>query len=159
LTISVRDARLPRDEPAILSYIRDLQDYEAAFEPNRRTGPVFAVDHWREIQHRCAQKHGAIFIAEQDGAAVGWAFAHEEHGELFITEPERRHGFIAELYVVPAARGAGHGKALIAACEAWSRERGHSWLMIGVLASNARAIRAYEGAGYSPYTILMRRYL
>ena len=66
-------------------------------------------------------------------------------------EPERRHGFIAELYVVPSARGAGHGRALIAACEAWSRARGHKLMTIGVLAGNAGAVRAYEGAGYAPY--------
>ena len=57
------------------------------------------------------------------------------------------------------ARGQGHGKALIAACEGWSRSRGHTLLTIGVLAKNAHAIRAYEGAGYAPYTVIMRRYL
>jgi GNAT superfamily N-acetyltransferase len=90
---------------------------------------------------------------------VGWAFAYEEHGELFITEPERRHGFLAEIFVMPDARGKGLGRALIAACEDWARGRGHQLLTIGVLANNARAIRAYEGAGYAPYTLMLRRYL
>lgn len=157
--MAVREARLPRDEPAILSFIQQLQDYESAFEPNRSRAPDFAVAHWRHVQHVCAEKHGAMFIAEQDTAPVGWAFTHEEHGELFIAEPERRHGFIAELFVVASARGAGHGKALITACEAWSRARGHSVMTIGVLAGNARAIRAYEGAGYNHYQHIMRRYL
>jgi GNAT superfamily N-acetyltransferase len=156
--LTIRDARLPQDEPAILAYIRQLQDYEAHFEPNRRRDPNFAADHWRDVQHRCAEKHGTMFIAEQDGNPVGWAFAYEEHGELFIAEPERRHGFLAEIYVLPSARGAGHGKALIQACEAWSRTRGHRLMTIGVLAGNTRAIRAYEGAGYAPYTMMMRRY-
>ncbi len=39
--MTVRDARLPQDEPAILSFITGLQDYEAAFEPNRRRDPGF----------------------------------------------------------------------------------------------------------------------
>lgn len=155
----VREARLPVDEPAILSFIQGLQDYEAAFEPNRRRDPGFAADHWRNVQHVCAEKHGTILVAEQDGAPVGWAFAYEEHGELFIAEPERRHGFLAEIYVAPPARGAGHGTALIEASEGWSRARGHKLMTIGVLAGNARAIRAYEGAGYAPYTVVMRRYL
>ena len=100
-----------------------------------------------------------MFIAEQGGKPVGWAFAHEEHGELFIAEPERRHGFLAEIYVAPQARRAGHGRALIAACEGWSRGRGHRLLTIGVLAGNDAAIRAYAGSGYAPYVSLMRRYL
>ena len=157
--MGVREARLPQDEPAILAYIQQLQDYELPFEPNRSRAPDFAVEHWRHVQHICAEKHGAFFIAEQGGNPVGWAFTHEEHGELFIREPERRHGFLAELYVVPSARGAGHGRALIEACEAWSRDRGHTVMTIGVLAPNARAIRAYEGVGYAPYVSLMRKYL
>jgi len=103
--MSVREARLPADEPAILSFITGLQDFEAAFEPNRRRDPAFAADHWRDAQHRCAQKHGIMLIAEDAGKAVGWAFAYEEHGELFITEPERRHGFLAEIFVMPAKTG------------------------------------------------------
>jgi GNAT superfamily N-acetyltransferase len=157
--MTIRDARLPRDEAAILSFIDGLQDYEAAFEPNRRRDPDFAADHWRDVQHRCAEKHGAMFIAEMDGKAAGWAFAYEEHGELFIAEPERRHGFLAELFVTPEARGKGLGRALIEACEGWSRGRGHKLMTIGVLAKNARAVRAYEGSGYAPYVTLMRRYL
>ncbi len=160
----IREARLPADEPAILSFINGLQDYEAGFEPNRRRDPAFAADHWRDAQHRCAEKHGILLIAEDfvpevGTKAVGWAFAYEEHGELFIAEPERRHGFLAEIFVMPEARGKGLGRALIAGCEDWSRGRGHKLLTIGVLAGNARAIRAYEGAGYAPYTVTMRRYL
>ena len=155
----IRAARLPRDEPAILSFINGLQDHEAAFEPNRRRDPNFAADHWRELQHRCAEKHGIMLVAEQDGKAVGWAFAHDQSGDLFVIEPERRHGHIAELYVLPEARGKGLGRALIEGCEGWARERGHKLLMIGVLAKNPGAIRAYEGAGYAPYGLMMRRYL
>ena len=157
--MTVRDARLPQDEPAILSFINALQDYEAAFEPNRRRDPDFAADHWREAQHRCAEKHGQMLIAEEDGKAVGWAFAYEEQGELFITAPERRHGFLAEIYVLPEVRGKGVGTALIEACESWSRGRGHKLLTINVLSKNGRAIRAYEGAGYEPYTQTLRKYL
>jgi GNAT superfamily N-acetyltransferase len=159
LIISIREARLPADEPAILSFIAGLQDYEAAFEPDRRRDPSFAADHWRELQHRCAESHGIFLIAEQAGKPVGWAFAHDTPGYLFVVEPERRHGSLAELYVLPGARGQGHGRALIAACEDWARNRGHKLLTVGVLSKNARAIRSYEGAGFSPYTSIMRRYL
>jgi GNAT superfamily N-acetyltransferase len=156
---SVRDARLPQDENAILAFINGLQDHEASFEPDRRRDPDFAVEHWRELQHRCAEKHGIMLIAEEGGKPVGWAFAHDQNAELFVVEPERRHGFLAELYVAPEARGKGLGRALIEGCETWARGRGHKLLQVGVLARNARAIRSYEGAGYGAYGITMRRYL
>jgi GNAT superfamily N-acetyltransferase len=157
--MSIRDAHLPQDEAAILAFIAGLQDYESRFEPNRRRDPDFPADHWRDAQERCAEHHGHMLIAESDGKSVGWAFAYEQQDELFIAEPERRHGFLAEIFVIPEARGQGHGKALIEGCEAWSRARGHALLTINVLAKNARALRAYEGAGYAPYTLTLRRYL
>jgi GNAT superfamily N-acetyltransferase len=155
----IRHARLPQDEPAILGFIDGLQTYEAGFEPDRRRDPNFVAEHWRELQHRCAEKHGTMLIAEDGGTPVGWAFAHDARGELYVVEKDRNHGFLAELYVVPEARGKGLGRALIEACEAWARERGHKLLTVGVLASNGRAIRSYEGAGYAAYGITMRRYL
>jgi len=164
LTIKVREARLPADEPAILSFITGLQDYEAAFEPDRRRDSDFVVEHWRALQHRCAERHGIMLIAEDlipevGGKPVGWAFAHDEKAEVFVVEPERTHGFLAELFLLPQARGKGLGRALIEGCEAWARERGHKLLTVGVLAKNPAAIRAYEGAGYAPYVTIMRRYL
>jgi GNAT superfamily N-acetyltransferase len=136
-----------------------LQDYEAAFEPDRRRDPDFAVEHWRALQHRCAERHGIMLIAEEGGKPVGWAFAQDEKAEVFVVEPERSHGFLTELFLMPQARGKGLGRALIEACEAWARERGHKLLTVGVLSHNRSAIRAYEGAGYAPYVTIMRRYL
>jgi GNAT superfamily N-acetyltransferase len=156
---SIRDARLPADEAAILSFINGLQDHEAAFEPDRRRDPDFAREHWRELQRRQAEKHGIILIAEDAGVPVGWAFAYDETAEVFVIEADRHHGFLAELYVVPEARGKGLGRALIEGCEAWARGRGHKLLTVGVLAKNLSAIRAYEGAGYAPYWVTLRRYL
>lgn len=156
---TIRVARLPADEAAILSFITGLQDYEAAFEPNRRRDPGFAQEHWRELQRRHAEKHGIFLIAEDAGVPVGWACAHDEMGELFVIQAERLHGYLAELFVSPQARGRGLGRALIEGCEAWARGRGHKLLTIGVLARNPSAVRAYEGTGYEPYSINMRRYL
>ena len=117
------------------------------------------MEHWRELQRRHAEKHGIILIAEDAGVPVGWAFAHDTTAELFVIDAERHHGTLAELYVVPQARGKGLGRALIEGCEAWARGRGHKLLTVGVLTKNPSAIRAYEGAGYTPYWVTLRRYL
>ena len=157
--MSVREANLPQDEPAILSFLHGLQDYEAEFEPNRRRDPEWAVEHWRESQHRVAERHGIMLIAEEAGRPVGWAMAYDARAELFVVENERQHGYLAELYVMPEARGQGHGRALMDACADWARERGHKVLMVGVQSPNALAIRSYRGAGFEPYALTMRRYL
>ncbi len=146
------EARLPADEPAILSFIDGLQDYEAGSSPIAAAIPI-SSEHWREVQHRCAEKHGIMLIAEDEGRPMGWAFAHDQNAELFVAAPERRHGYLAEIFLMPQARGKGLGRALIAACEDWARGRRLTLLTIGVLAKNPAAIRAYEGVGYEPYIV------
>jgi len=154
----IRAARLPEDEPAILSFIWSLQTFENAFEPNRRLDPDFAAEHWPDVRAQAAAR-GAIFVAENDGVTVGWAFVLEEAGDLFVAEKQRRYGFVAELFVAETARGQGHGRALIAACEDWTRARGMAVLMIGVLTGNDRAAAVYRRDGFAPYNLFMRKYL
>ncbi|MGZ5922353.1 MAG: N-acetyltransferase family protein [Rhizomicrobium sp.] len=154
----IRAARLPDDEPAILSFIWGLQKFENAFESNRRLDPAFAAEHWADVQVQAAAR-GAIFIAESGGQPVGWAFVLEEPGDLFVAEKERRHGFVAELFVEPQARGRGNGRALIAACEDWTRARGMAVLIIGVLSGNGKAAAMYQRDGFAPYNLFLRKYL
>jgi len=156
--MTIRAVRLPDDEPAILSFIWGLQKFENAFEPNRRLDPGFADQHWADVRRQAAER-GGFFIAEADGRAVGWAFVVEEAGDLFVKQSERRYGFVAELFVEASARGQGHGRALIAACEDWSRRRGMTVLIIGVLTGNDKAAAVYQRDGFAPYNLFMRKYL
>jgi GNAT superfamily N-acetyltransferase len=142
----IRTARLPDDEPAILSFIWGLQKFERDFEANRRLDSDFATEHWADARVHAATR-GAIFIAENDGRPVGWAIVLEEAGDLFVEKRERRYGFVAELFVEASARGQGHGRALIKACEGWSRGRGMSVLIIGVLTGNDKAAAVYKRDG------------
>jgi GNAT superfamily N-acetyltransferase len=154
----VRPAILPDDEPAILSFIQGLQDFEHGFEPDRRLDADFIPDHWADVQAK-ADARGALFIAEVTGKPVGWAFVLEEPGDLFVRAEERRHGFIAELFVAEEARGQGHGRALIEACAQWTKARGLIALIINVLAKNGKAAAVYERDGFAPYNVNLRKYL
>ena len=156
--MTIRLARLPDDEPAILSFIWGLQKFEHEFEPNRRLDPSFAAEHWPVMRARALER-GDIFIAEADGKPVGWALVLDEAGDIFVEAAERRHGFIAELFVEDSARGQGHGRALIAACEDWTRARGLNVLIINVLAGNDKAIAVYDRDGFAPYNLNLRKYL
>jgi GNAT superfamily N-acetyltransferase len=66
---------------------------------------------------------------------------------------------VAELFVEASARGQGYGRALIAACENWSRSRGMAVLIIGVLVGNGKAAAVYQRDGFAPYNLFMRKYL
>jgi GNAT superfamily N-acetyltransferase len=156
--MTIRAARLPDDEPAILSFIWGLQKFENAFEANRRLDSAFATEHWPVMRARAVER-GAIFIAETDGKPVGWALVLDEPGDIFVEQVERRHGFIAELFVADSARGQGHGRRLIGACENWTRARGLNVLIINVLTGNGKAIAIYQRDGFAAYNSNLRKYL
>ena len=156
----IRLARLPEDKPALLRFIIGLQRFEHAIEPDRRVDSDVAEEFYAIITDRIAKKNGCMLIAESsDGQALGWAAACEEDNEIYVHAEEKTYGHIAELYVIEEFRGRGIGRALIAACEDWARERGLKVIMIGVLARNPRAHSVYRGEGFADYATLLRKYL
>jgi GNAT superfamily N-acetyltransferase len=124
---SIRDAQWPRDEKAVLAFIDGLQRYEHRFEPNRRIDAAVAVEYRDVLMKAVAEKGGIVRVAEADGHAVGWAMGWPELDALYVVEHERRTFYISELYVEDGMRGWGIGRALIASCEDWARDRASSF--------------------------------
>lgn len=155
--ITVRPARLPDDKPDILRFIDGLQAYEAEFESDRRLDAAYAEDQYAALVKQT--ENGGFLIAEKDGAAIGWAAIHEYESPVYVVPAARRSAMICELYVDAAARGQGAGRALLAACEEWTRARGLRTLYIGHLSQNRLAPMAYERSGFEPYVLLRRKKL
>ncbi len=159
MTFIIRDFDAARDEAAALSFIDGSQLYEVPLEPNRRVDATVARDHFTFMTDRLAQTGGRIFMAERDGRTVGWAVMSFENNPVFVTDAERPHGYIAELFVEEGSRGLGVGRALIAACEDETLRRGLRQVKIGVLVANRRSADIYQKAGYAPYSMELRKYL
>ncbi len=72
----------------------------------------------------------------------------------FVSVTERGHftgerqGYVGELVVLPQHRRAGIGSALMAAAEAWVRQRGLTKLSLETGAGNAAARQTYASLGY-----------
>ena len=80
---------------------------------------------------------------------------------LGLTHP---HGtpdcaFIYDIEIDEAHRGAGYGRALLAAAENAVRSRGVGAVELNVFGDNIRAIRLYETSGYRVVTQQMRKSL
>lgn len=155
--ITVRPARLPDDKPAILRFIDGLQRFEAEFEFDRRLDATYPEDQFAALVKQT--ENGLFFIAELDGAPVGWAAVYEHDAPTYVIEEERRCAVICEAYVDASVRGQGAGRALLSACEAWARGQGLSVVHIGHLSGNHRAAAVYDKAGYAPYVLLRRKKL
>jgi GNAT superfamily N-acetyltransferase len=159
MTFSIRDFDPTKDKAAALSFIMGSQQFEHTVEPDRRLDPQVAEEFLPELTKRMAERRGRAFVAEQDGAAIGWAVFLVEQNPLFVVAEERTYGYISELFVNEAARGTGVGRALIAACEDEARRQGLNQIKIGVLTKNTRAAKIYAEAGYGPYASELRKYL
>lgn len=150
-TITVRPAA-PADVPLILSLIRELAEYE------RDPGAVVATEALLH-QHLFggdpqagAGRRGApgataeCVIGEIDGAAQGFAlFFHN-----FSTWLGRPGLYLEDLFVRPAARGRGLGKALFVHLARLAVERGCGRMEWAVLDWNTPAIEFYRALGAAP---------
>lgn len=87
---------------------------------------------------------GAVLLAESNGEPVGYLVL----GWCFSLEQGGRHVLIDELYLVPAARGRGLGRALLAAACDWARWQGAEVARLEVNRHNPRAKALYLGNGF-----------
>ena len=134
--IAIRPAT-PADLPLIAELIRALADYERLAEAVR-------FDETALAQHLFGPRpHAEVVIGEVDGEAQGFAlFFHN-----FSTFEGRPGLYLEDLFVRPAARGSGLGKALLAHLARLCVTRDCARLEWSVLDWNAPAIGFYESLG------------
>ncbi|GGV63982.1 putative acetyltransferase [Streptomyces griseoloalbus] len=127
------------DVPEIRAMIRELATYEKAAEQARATEEQLHAALFGE--HPAAR----VLIAEDDGTGEVAGFAL--WFPRFSTWTGTRGMHLEDLYVRPHTRGAGHGKALLAALAAICRGHGFERFEWMVLDWNEPAIAFYEGLG------------
>lgn len=107
---------------------------------------------WQRMLDRPGAWGGAgCFVAEQDGAVVGYGSCGEER-----SAPLRDRGFtgeICELYVLRRAQRQGAGAGLMRAMADALIARGHLAASLWVLERNAPARRFYERLGGIPIAV------
>jgi GNAT superfamily N-acetyltransferase len=86
---------------------------------------------------------GTVFIARQDGRAIGFATLDWKWSML----KGARIGYLEDLFVDPAARGGGTADALIEACASRCRELGMPAMEWLTAPDNHRAQQVYERTG------------
>jgi GNAT superfamily N-acetyltransferase len=145
---------LPRIEPLT----RSLHEHHRTVDPEIPGVPLRDTDDWwavRSDRYRAwlAQPDAFLLIAEDDGAAVGYALV-SFHDRDDSNATGDRFAELQSLVVTPARRGDGLGTALLHAVYREARRRGAEEMAIGVLATNAAAMRLYEREGFRPWVVL-----
>ncbi len=136
MTLTIRPAT-PADLALIAAFIRELADYEkllheVRFDEATLGDKLFGVRPYAEVA-----------IGEIDGTAQGFAlFFHN-----FSTFEGKPGLYLEDLFVRPAARGSGLGKALLAHLARLCMERDCARLEWSVLDWNAPSIGFYKSLG------------
>ncbi len=136
MTLTIRPAT-PADLALIAAFIRELADYEkllheVRFDEATLGDKLFGVRPYAEV-----------VIGEIDGTAQGFAlFFHN-----FSTFEGKPGVYLEDLFVRPAARGSGLGKALLAHLARLCMERDCARLEWSVLDWNAPSIGFYKSLG------------
>jgi GNAT superfamily N-acetyltransferase len=139
MTMTIRPAERA-DVPVIAGLIRGLASFEkleaeVTMTEDRLAANLFGPHHYAET-----------LIAEQDGAAVGFAlFFH--NFSTFLAQPGI---YLEDLFVIPEKRGRGVGRALLKELARLAVERGCGRLEWSVLDWNREAIAFYERLGAQP---------
>ena len=132
----IRPAR-PDDVAVIHRLVRELAEYEKSLDQ------VIATP--GDLRRSLFGAQPAVFahVAEHDGAVAGFALWF-----LNYSTWTGRYGiYLEDLYVTPALRGYGYGKALLTGLARICVERGYGRLEWSVLDWNAPALGFYASLG------------
>jgi len=137
LTMLVIRPALPADVPQIGQLIRELATYE------REPAKAVATDEDLLRDGFGPQPRYFCLIAEWDGAAAGFAFYFHNYS----TWLGRWGLFLEDLFVRPAFRGRGIGKALLVELARIAVREGCGRINWHVLEWNTPALQFYESLG------------
>ena len=102
----------------------------------------FGVDGTRAFVDGLASGGGVQLVVRSAGRVVGWCDVQRHPFEGF------RHGGVLGVGLLPAWRAQGVGAALLARTLEAAEAAGMTRVELEVFASNTRAIRLFEGAGF-----------
>jgi GNAT superfamily N-acetyltransferase len=137
--ISIRPATAD-DTAQILAFIRGLAEYE------KLSHACLATEETLRATLFGSRPFAEVLIGECDGIPTGFAlFFHN-----YSTFRARPGIYLEDLFVLPAQRGKGIGKALLRELARLAVERGCARLEWSVLDWNEPAIRFYRSLGAEP---------
>lgn len=133
-------AAVAADIPLILAFVRELADYE-------RLGHLVSASESGLREALFGAHPGAeVVLAFEDGTPAGFAVYFHN----FSTFLGVRGLWLEDLFVRPAFRGRGYGKALLLHVAGIAAERGCGRFEWSVLDWNEPSIRFYQSLGAQP---------
>ena len=139
VSITIQPAT-PDDVPTIHALIRELAEYEKLLDQVVATEASLRRDLFGK------RRYAEVLIGRLNGKPVGYALFFHNYS-TFVGKPGV---YLEDVFVKPAARGRGVGKALLREVARTARDRECGRLEWSVLNWNTPAIEFYESLGAKP---------
>jgi RimJ/RimL family protein N-acetyltransferase len=138
------------DAPAYRTLrLEGLRAHPEAFGADYATSAARPIEYWQERMHSGAGgEQGITYVADASDELIGMTAL--VRNDLAKT---RHAGSIFGVYTRADWRGTGVANALLEACVAYARELGLRLVKLGVVTTNASAIRLYQRCGFSVYGV------
>jgi RimJ/RimL family protein N-acetyltransferase len=126
-----------------------LKAHPEAFGADYTTSAARPIEYWQErMRSGAGGPEGITYVAEAAGTLVGMTAL--VRNDMLKT---RHAGSIFGVYTRPDWRGAGVADALLEGCASYARALGIRLLRLGVVTTNASAIRLYQRCGFRVYGV------
>jgi RimJ/RimL family protein N-acetyltransferase len=129
--------------------LESLQAHPEAFGADYATNAARPIEYWQErMSAGAGGEHGITYVAEAAGELIGMT-ALVRHDQA----KTRHAGSIFSVYTHADWRGTGVAAALIEACVSYAGMLGLRLVRLGVVTTNASAIRLYQRCGFQVYGV------
>jgi ribosomal protein S18 acetylase RimI-like enzyme len=146
----------PTDAPAILGLWSSLVAHHRQITTDLpAAAPNGAARYTKRLIQRLDDPFTRILVAEEDGRVVGFALGTilDLLPDIFDIEPG---GYLADIFVDPAWRKRGVGRALVEAMLQWFHEQQVRYIELSVAVRNAEAIAFWKSVGGREVMLRMR---
>jgi GNAT superfamily N-acetyltransferase len=138
----------PADEAGLGPLGAKLTRLHYEFDPDRFIAPGENIEsgYGRFLVSQIAKPDDVVFVAERDGALVGYVWGGLEPRSW--KELRDTAGFIHDVFVEERARGTGTGERLVEVAAAWLIERGAPRIMLWTAEKNELAQKVFQRIGF-----------
>jgi ribosomal protein S18 acetylase RimI-like enzyme len=147
---TIRPGRHNDANEAARLWVRSAEEH-TLYDPVYATAPDAEKVMRRFLADLSGSSHSCLFVAEIEGEIVGFLSGELREGSPAF-EP-KTWAAVEDIYVVPARRSLGIGRALVEECYKWARERGADGVSLQVAAGNTRARKFYGRLGFHEVSV------
>lgn len=138
------------DLPILLQFEQEIITAERPFDPHLKPDPISYYDVGAMIE----QSDVEVIVAVAQSTIVGSCYVKIVAAKPYVQFAA--YAYLGFMFVEKEFRGRGISQGIITEARNWARSRGLSELRLEVYSDNARAIRAYEKAGFEQRMTEMR---